>query len=137
MSQRPLPGTQSHRPASSVTSHCADEEQSGLGSSPASSTGDQSQPAAREPSANPSSSNGGGLWQRGKDRPQQSDTGTWDFDTDPDHEAGQAAEPSLAPSSDKQMLYIQMEFCPRTLKKILVAGPIEEADAWQVDCYTT
>ena len=30
------------------------------------------------------------------------------------------------------MLYIQMEFCPRTLKKILVAGPIEEADAWQV-----
>ena len=27
---------------------------------------------------------------------------------------------------------LQMEFCPRTLKKILVAGPIEEADAWQV-----
>lgn len=29
-------------------------------------------------------------------------------------------------------MYLQMEFCPRTLKKILVAGPIEEADAWQV-----
>lgn len=27
---------------------------------------------------------------------------------------------------------LQMEFCPRTLKKILVAGPIEECDAWQV-----
>lgn len=30
------------------------------------------------------------------------------------------------------MLYIQMEFCPRTLKKTLVAGPIEEGAAWQV-----
>lgn len=30
------------------------------------------------------------------------------------------------------MLYIQMEFCPRTLKHVLDLGCIEDADAWQV-----
>lgn len=111
---------------------CAEQEQSGFELSQASSTGDQHHPAAEDPSANASSSNGGGFWQREIDGAQQSGTGTWDFDTGPDHEPEQATESSSAPSSDKQMLYIQMEFCPRTLKKTLVAGPIEEAGAWQV-----
>ena len=31
-----------------------------------------------------------------------------------------------------QMLYIQMEFCPRTLRQVLDAGPLEDEDAWQV-----
>ncbi len=30
----------------------------------------------------------------------------------------------------RQVLYIQMEFCPRTLAAVLEAGPLEEADAW-------
>ena len=33
-----------------------------------------------------------------------------------------------------RMLYIQMEFCPRTLKEALDAGPISEDQAWQVCC---
>ncbi|KAI8469455.1 MAG: hypothetical protein J3K34DRAFT_459347 [Monoraphidium minutum] len=43
--------------------------------------------------------------------------------------------PSSPRRGDKvptQMLYIQMEFCPRTLSKVLEEGPMEEADAWQV-----
>ena len=34
--------------------------------------------------------------------------------------------------SKVQMLYIQMEFCPRTLKQVLDQGAIDPADAWQV-----
>lgn len=34
--------------------------------------------------------------------------------------------------SGKQMLYIQMEFCPRTLKQVLLTGPVDELEAWQV-----
>ena len=30
------------------------------------------------------------------------------------------------------MLYIQMEFCPRTLSRVLEAGAVDEADAWLV-----
>ena len=32
----------------------------------------------------------------------------------------------------QQVLYIQMEFCPRTLRSVLDSGPVEEAEAWQV-----
>ena len=32
----------------------------------------------------------------------------------------------------QQVLYIQMEFCPRTLRQVLDDGPMPEADAWQV-----
>ncbi len=72
--------------------------------------------------------------ERRLDRQQQSATGTWDFDTEPGQTTGQPTDSSSRQGQEheKQMLYIQMEFCPRTLKKILVAGPIEEADAWQV-----
>jgi hypothetical protein len=31
-----------------------------------------------------------------------------------------------------QMLYIQMEFCPRTLRQVLDEGSLEDEDAWQV-----
>ncbi|KAL0052345.1 hypothetical protein WJX82_000639 [Trebouxia sp. C0006] len=72
--------------------------------------------------------------ERRLDRQQQSATGTWDFDTKPGQTTGQPTDSSSRQGQEheKQMLYIQMEFCPRTLKKILVAGPIEEADAWQL-----
>lgn len=72
--------------------------------------------------------------QRKLERQQQSATGTWDFDTEPGHTTWHPTDSSSSQGQEheKQMLYIQMEFCPRTLKKILVAGPIEEADAWQV-----
>ena len=125
-------------------------------------SGDSSQDnPPRSPSQHPSdeaSSSHGGFWQREpqqgpqwdllkelqKERPyhaqrnverqQQSATGTWDFDTEPGHTTGHPTDSSSSQGQEheKQMLYIQMEFCPRTLKKILVAGPIEEADAWQV-----
>ena len=36
-----------------------------------------------------------------------------------------------------QMLYIQMEFCPRTLKQVLAQGVIDPADAWQVTSQLT
>lgn len=32
----------------------------------------------------------------------------------------------------RQLLYIQMEFCPRTLRAVLDLGPIEEADRWRI-----
>ena len=35
-------------------------------------------------------------------------------------------------SQHRQVLYIQMEFCPQTLRDVLDAGPLQEADAWQV-----
>lgn len=35
------------------------------------------------------------------------------------------------------MLYIQMEFCPRTLKHVLAQGAIEDEDAWQVSVHTS
>ncbi len=41
-----------------------------------------------------------------------------------------AGEP--APGGGLQMLYIQMEFCPRTLRQALDEGPMPEPDAWQV-----
>ena len=34
--------------------------------------------------------------------------------------------------SSSQILYIQMEFCPRTLADVLEAGALEPADAWNV-----
>ncbi|GIL65935.1 hypothetical protein Vafri_19563, partial [Volvox africanus] len=34
--------------------------------------------------------------------------------------------------SPTQMLYIQMEFCPRTLAEVLQEGPLQEEDAWRV-----
>ena len=91
----------------------------------------------REGNADGSASNNGGLWQRGNAEPSQE--GTWDFDTGPSKSPSQSAAAghptaALHTSSEKQMLYIQMEFCPRTLKQALLAGPIEEADAWQVGC---
>ena len=30
------------------------------------------------------------------------------------------------------MLYIQMEFCPRTLREVLDRGPLSPEDCWQV-----
>ena len=30
------------------------------------------------------------------------------------------------------MLYIQMEFCPRTLREVLDKGPLSSDDCWQV-----
>lgn len=36
------------------------------------------------------------------------------------------------PHHHHQVLYIQMEFCPRTLSSVLEAGGLEEADAWGV-----
>jgi len=132
----------------------------GAGTEEASGDSSQDNPP-RSPSHHPSdeaSSSHGGFWQREpqqgpqwdlqggpqKERPnhaqrklerqQQSATGTWDFDTEPGHTTGHPTDSSSSQGQEheKQMLYIQMEFCPRTLKKILVAGPIEEADAWQV-----
>ncbi len=132
----------------------------GAGTEEASGDSSQDTPL-RSPSQHPSdeaSSSHGGFWQREpqqgsqwdlqggpqKERPyhaerrlerqQQSATGTWDFDTEPGHTTGHPTDSSSSQGQEheKQMLYIQMEFCPRTLKKILVAGPIEEADAWQV-----
>ena len=114
---------------------CTDDEEHSLPESPqASSSQQQPSPAGRLSNHNSSSSDGG-LWQNNSDKAQQqqSTTGTWDFETDSKQDA---AQPSSSASSqgtkDKQMLYIQMEFCPRTLKKTLVAGPIEEGAAWQV-----
>ena len=97
----------------------------------------------RSPSHQPSegtSSSNGGLWQKGPqreperqpERQQQSATGTWGFGSEAGDSTGQPTESPSGQEYEKQMLYIQMEFCPRTLKKTLVTGPIEEADAWQV-----
>lgn len=115
---------------------CTDEEAHSHPESAQASSSDQRQCPAGSLSDHNSSSGDGGLWQKSNDteqQQQQSTTGTWDFETNPKQEA---AQPSSSASSqdtrDKQMLYIQMEFCPRTLKKILVAGPIEEEAAWQV-----
>jgi len=41
-----------------------------------------------------------------------------------------AGEPG--PGGGLQMLYIQMEFCPRTLRQALDEGPMHDPDAWQV-----
>ncbi len=132
----------------------------GAGTEEASGDSSQDNPP-RSPSHHPSdeaSSSHGGFWQREpqqgpqwdlskepqKERPnpaqrrlerqQPSATGTWDFDTEPGQTTGHPTDSSSSQGQEheKRMLYIQMEFCPRTLKKILVAGPIEEADAWQV-----
>lgn len=90
---------------------------------------------SHQPSEGDSSSNGG-LWQKGPqrepERQQQSATGTWGFGSEAGDSTGQPTDLPSGQEYEKQMLYIQMEFCPRTLKKTLVAGPIEEADAWQV-----
>ena len=96
-----------------------------------SSQDSQSHTPSHQPSDETSVSHEG-FWQRETQRQQESATGTWDFETDPSSLTGQPTGASSGHDYDKQMLYIQMEFCPRTLKKILVAGPIEEADAWQV-----
>ncbi|KAG2496142.1 hypothetical protein HYH03_005744 [Edaphochlamys debaryana] len=37
-----------------------------------------------------------------------------------------------APAQMLTHLYIQMEFCPRTLAGVLAEGPLQEEDAWQV-----
>ena len=105
------------------------EEESGSASS---STDLQDQRQSPVRGAASSSDGGGGFWQRGSKAQQQSSTGTWDFETGPERDTGPATSSSSEKGGDKQMLYIQMEFCPRTLKKILLAGPVEEADAWQV-----
>jgi hypothetical protein len=34
--------------------------------------------------------------------------------------------------SVQQMLYIQMEFCPRTLRQVLDEGPLDSEVCWQV-----
>ena len=118
------------------THACTDDEDSSNHDSESCSSGHcQQQPTAERPFDQSSSSEDGGFWQKRRHgKQQQSATGTWDFDTDPgEQESGQASSSASSHDrKDKQMLYIQMEFCPRTLKKILVAGPIEEADAWQV-----
>ena len=46
--------------------------------------------------------------------------------------AGKGLASRDASSQHRQVLYIQMEFCPRTLRDVLDAGPLQEADAWQV-----
>ena len=38
----------------------------------------------------------------------------------------------LAPSGKQQMLYIQMEFCPRTLRQALDEGPLDDLVAWRM-----
>ena len=48
------------------------------------------------------------------------------------HAAGKRPASREASSQHRQVLYIQMEFCPRTLRDVLDAGPLQEADAWQV-----
>lgn len=114
---------------------CTDDEAHNHPESAQASSSDQRQSPAGSLSDYNSSSDDGGLWQKNIDtkQQQQSTTGTWGFETDPKQDA---AQPSSSASShdtkDKQMLYIQMEFCPRTLKKTLVDGPIEEGAAWQV-----
>lgn len=35
-------------------------------------------------------------------------------------------------SGPQHVLYIQMEFCPRTLRSVLDSGPVDEMEAWQV-----
>ena len=46
--------------------------------------------------------------------------------------AGKGHASRDANNQHRQVLYIQMEFCPRTLRDVLDAGPLQEADAWQV-----
>ena len=57
----------------------------------------------------------------------ENDTATTDA-----HAAGKGLAGRDASNQHKQVLYIQMEFCPRTLRDVLDAGPLQEADAWQV-----
>ena len=120
-----------------MSTHCI-QQHHGAGSD-ASSDGSSTQPTASHHSTDRTDSSAGGLWQRGNSEPSKD--GTWDFDTaEPARTSNQptaestSSEAETQQSSEKQMLYIQMEFCPRTLKQVLLAGPIEEADAWQVCC---
>ena len=44
-----------------------------------------------------------------------------------------AGDPESPFASRKtSQLFIQMEFCPRTLQQALQQGPLSEDDAWQV-----
>lgn len=40
-----------------------------------------------------------------------------------------------AQQQPQQMLYIQMEFCPRTLRQVLDEGPLDAEDCWQARLY--
>ena len=40
--------------------------------------------------------------------------------------------PEAEPPPQQQMLFIQMEFCPRTLREVLDRGPLNPEDSWQV-----
>lgn len=48
------------------------------------------------------------------------------------HLSRRASAAGGAAKGNTQILYIQMEFCPRTLAGVLEEGALEEADAWQV-----
>ncbi|KAK9811583.1 hypothetical protein WJX72_006503 [[Myrmecia] bisecta] len=89
------------------------------------------------------SSAGGGFWQRGNGADATSDTeGTGHGElADRRARAGDLSAVSTAArgtpdtpaaSEKQQMLYIQMEFCPRTLQQVLSEGPMDEASCWQV-----
>ncbi len=45
--------------------------------------------------------------------------------------------PQAEPPPRVQMLYIQMEFCPRTLREVLDRGPLSPEDCWQVNSSKT
>ncbi|CAK0752569.1 hypothetical protein CVIRNUC_002156 [Coccomyxa viridis] len=71
---------------------------------------------------------GAGFWQTHTSataetsRPEPSKKGTGRHSNRPDAE----------PPPGVQMLYIQMEFCPRTLREVLDRGPLSPEDCWQV-----
>ncbi|GAX82154.1 hypothetical protein CEUSTIGMA_g9582.t1 [Chlamydomonas eustigma] len=51
-------------------------------------------------------------------------------DRQPDYEAEESRRSRRDRST--QLLYIQMEFCPRTLQQMLLEAPLAEAEAWQM-----
>lgn len=42
-----------------------------------------------------------------------------------------SSRPEAEPPPRVQMLYIQMEFCPRTLREVLDKGALSPEDCWQ------
>lgn len=96
---------------------------------------------------------GGGLWQRGNGSSASDSlprTSSFTFDRSVAHASADVTQstvpprlPSKVPSSmtkeggrkavaRKEQLYIQMEYCPSTLRDVLDAGPLEEEARWKV-----
>lgn len=89
------------------------------------------------------SSSGVGFWQKRRDQ-SYSATASTAAPAGADTTASAAAaggdtqppESARPPRGTLQMLYIQMEFCPRTLRQVLDEGPLDAEDCWQVQTPT-